>query len=56
MKINNNIIRQCLVVFDKRVHDILDVVLEAADFNPKNKFIANCKSPYKEYVYNQYEK
>lgn len=55
MKIDNNIIGQCLVVVDKSVHDILDVVLEAADFNPKNKFTINCKSPYKEYVYNQYE-
>lgn len=40
----------------KQIQDILDTVIKAVDTRPKNKYIVNYKSPYKEYICNQYEK
>lgn len=57
MKIDkNNILKLCLDIVDKRMQNILDVVIKAVDTRPKNKYIVNRKSPYKEYICNQYEK
>lgn len=42
-------------MLNKWVQDILDTVIGAVDTRPKNRFIVNRKSPYKEYIYNQYE-
>ena len=39
-----------------KIQDILDAVIKVVDTRPKNKYIVNYKSPYKEYIYNQYEK
>lgn len=39
----------------KWMHDIVNDVIEIVDTRPKNRFIVNRKSPYKEYIYNQYE-
>lgn len=39
----------------KQVQDILDTVIKIVDTRPKNRFRVNRKSPYKEYIYNQYE-
>lgn len=42
-------------MFDKQIRDVLDTVIRAVDTRPKNRFIVNRKSRYKEYIYNQYE-
>lgn len=42
-------------MFDKQIRDVLDTVIRAVDTRPKNRFSINLKSPYKEYIYNQYE-
>ena len=56
MEINkNNIIGLCLVIVDNQIQDILDAVIKIVDTRPKNKYIVNRKSPYKEYICNQYE-
>ena len=39
----------------KWIQDILNDVIGIVDTRPKNRFIVNRKSPYKEYIYNQYE-
>lgn len=39
----------------KWIQDILNDVIGIADTRPKNRFIVNRKSRYKEYIYNQYE-
>ena len=42
-------------MLNKWVRDILDTVIRAVDARPKNRFIVNHISRYKEYIYNQYE-
>lgn len=42
-------------MFDKQIRDVLDTVIRAVDTRPKNRFMINRKSRYKEYIYNQYE-
>ena len=39
----------------KWIQDILNDVIGIVDTRPKNRFIVNRKSRYKEYIYNQYE-
>ena len=39
----------------KWMHDVVNDVIGIVDTRPKNRFIVNLKSPYKEYIYNQYE-
>lgn len=42
-------------MFDKQIRDVLDTVIRVVDTRPKNRFIVNRKSRYKEYIYNHYE-
>ena len=39
----------------KWIQDIVNNVIGIVDTRPKNRFSVNRKSPYKEYIYNQYE-
>lgn len=43
-------------ILDKQIRDILDTIIGVVDTCPKNKYIVNRKSFYKEYICNQYEK
>lgn len=56
MKIDkNDISKLCLDIVDKHVQNILDIVIKIVDTRPKNKYVVNHKSSYKEYICNQYE-
>ena len=42
-------------MINNQIQDILDAVTKIVDTCPKNKYIVNRRSPYKEYICNQYE-
>ena len=52
MKIDkNDISKLCLNIVDKHMQNILDIVIKIVDTRPKNKYVVNHKSSYKEYIY-----
>ena len=51
----NDISKLYLDIVDKHMQNILDTVIKVVDTRPKNKYIIDRKSPYKNYICNQYE-
>lgn len=48
----NNISKLCFDIVNKYMQNILDTVIKAIGTRPKNKYIVDRKSPYKNYICN----